>query len=640
MMSRLVRPRLTGQLLIALLMLFSLPAMAQGLFSSRDEFLPPDQAFQLSAVDDGEQVLLRWDIADGYYLYHKRLGFQTAEGVALDPPLPDGVTITDEYFGESVVSYDQLDVSVSPGDTAYLTLTWQGCADNGLCYAPQNADLRLSDMALVAGGSLSSGSSSAAEPGSGSASALSTSSNTTSASGSSAAVSSVDLGEDQALAERLKQTSPVWMLAAFFGMGLLLVFTPCVLPMIPILSSLVVGANASARRGLMLSIAYVLPMAATYAVLGVAAALAGANLQAMLQTPWILGVFAALFVIFALAMFGLFELQLPGPLRQRLDSLQQRQKGGTLSGAAVMGVLSALLVGPCMTAPLAGALLYISETSDAVLGGSALFALGLGMGAPLLAVGVLGTRLLPRPGPWMNRVKALFGFVLLGMAIYFIARVIDDALTLGLWGAWLIGVALALYQAARSETPTPGQLISRAGGLIVGLWGVTLLLGSAAGATDPLRPLGFLQARGPAAVDTQQDFMSRFGPVRNLADLQRQVEVASDAGRWTLVDFYADWCVSCKVIEDEVFGNAQVQATLDDFSLLRPDVTKNDADDKTLMQAFGIVGPPTLLLIGPDGEERRAQRIIGEISAEDFMARLAQAGMNKTNETGMTEDAS
>lgn len=641
MMSRRIHSRQTAQLPFALLMvllvLLSLPAMAQGLFSSRDEFLPPDQAFQLSAVDDGERVLLRWDIADGYYLYHKRLEFETAEGVLLEPPLPDGVTITDEYFGESAVSYDQLDVSVAPGDTPHLTLTWQGCADNGLCYAPQKADLRLSDMAIVEAGSLSDTSSAAGDDTGSQTLASQTQASQTQASGLSAAGTGSDLGDDQALAERLRQASPAWTLVAFFGMGLLLVFTPCVLPMIPILSSLVVGANATARRGLMLSIAYVLPMAATYAVLGVAAALAGANLQAMLQTPWVLGIFAALFVIFALAMFGLFELQLPGPLRQRLDNLQQRQKGGTLSGAAVMGVLSALLVGPCMTAPLAGALLYISETSDAVLGGSALFALGLGMGAPLLVVGVLGTRLLPKPGPWMTRVKALFGFVLLGMAIYFIERVINDALALGLWGAWLIGVAVALYQASRSDTPTPGQLISRASGFVVGLWGVIMVVGSAAGVSDPLRPLGFLQSSAPAATatETRQDFMARFAPVTSLDDLQRQVDVTSDAGRWTLVDFYADWCVSCKVIEKEVFGNPEVQAALAEVSLLRPDVTRNNAQDKALMQEFGIIGPPTLLLIGPDGEERRAQRIIGELSAEDFLARLTKAGMTTT---GMTEN--
>lgn len=635
MMSRCITSRLSAlwrmPLLVALMMaplvLLSVPAMAQGLFSSNESFLPPDQAFQFSAVKDGDDVLLRWDIADGYYLYHKRLAFETAGGDLLEPPLPAGETISDEFFGESVVSYDQLDVSVTPGNTPHLTLTWQGCAENGLCYAPQKADLQLSNMAIVEGGSL--GRDAPADQGPGAASSPSAANST--ASTTSTADASGDLGEDQALAERLRQASPTWTLVAFFGMGLLLVFTPCVLPMIPILSSLVVGANATAKRGLMLSVAYVLPMAATYAVLGVAAALAGANLQAMLQTPWVLGVFAALFVIFALAMFGLFELQLPGPLRQRLDNLQQRQKGGTLSGAAVMGVLSALLVGPCMTAPLAGALLYISETRDAVLGGSALFALGLGMGAPLLAVGVLGTRLLPKPGPWMNRVKALFGFVLLGMAIYFIERVIDDALTLGLWGTWLIAIAVALYQAGRGESPSPGQLISRTAGMIIGLWGVLMIVGSATGASDPLRPLSAFHASPSttSAQHTEQDFMARFAPVSSLDDLQRQVDVASDAGRWTLVDFYADWCVSCKVIEKEVFGNPEVQAALADVSLLRPDVTRNNAADKTLMQEFGIIGPPTLLLIGPDGEERRAQRIIGELSAEEFMARLADAGLDQ-----------
>ncbi|WP_240470572.1 protein-disulfide reductase DsbD [Halomonas halocynthiae] len=631
MMPRRTHSRHTAPLSLALLLLLmallSLPAMAQSLFSSRDEFLSPDQAFQLSAVADDEQVLLRWNIADGYYLYHKRLEFKTAEGVLLEPPLPDGVTITDEYFGESAVSYNQLDVSVAPGDTSHLTLTWQGCAENGLCYAPQSADLQLSDMTIVEGGSLGTAATTPQAP-----------SEETSSAATEASTSN-NLGDDQALAERLSQASPFWTLTAFFGMGLLLVFTPCVLPMIPILSSLVVGANASAKRGLMLSIAYVLPMAATYAVLGVAAALAGANLQAMLQTPWVLGIFAALFVIFALAMFGLFELQLPGPLRQRLDNLQQRQKGGTLGGAAVMGVLSALLVGPCMTAPLAGALLYISETSDAVLGGSALFALGLGMGAPLLAVGVLGTRLLPKPGAWMTRVKALFGFVLLGMAIYFIERVINDALALGLWGGWLIAVSVALYQAGRSATPSPGQLISRTTGILFGLWGVIMVLGSATGSSNPWQPLStfHLSSSATPTQQVEQDFMERFAPVTSLNDLQRQVDVASSAGRWTLVDFYADWCVSCKVIEKEVFGDPEVQAALADVSLLRPDVTKNNAADKALMQEFGIIGPPTLLLIGPDGEERRAQRIIGELSAEDFMARLLQAGLSQKAATEISQ---
>lgn len=604
-------------LAILLLLTWAAPASAQGLFSSDEEFLPADQAFQLSATEHDGQVQLRWEIAPGYYLYRKRLNVEHPEGdVPLD--LPEGDTITDEYFGESEVYYDVLDVTARPGEAESLSLTWQGCAEDGLCYAPQRADLRLADMAVLPPGS--SDANGSAETGA--RSEPDTDANPTGP--RQAGAQTPALGEDQALAARLGEAAAGWTLAAFFGMGLLLVFTPCVLPMVPILSSLVVGSNAGARRGLLLSLVFVVPMALTYALLGVAAALAGANLQAMLQTPWVLGTFAALFVIFALAMFGLFELQLPSGLRQRLDNLQQKQRGGTLGGAAVMGVLSALLVGPCMTAPLAGALLYIGESGDALLGGTALLALGLGMGTPLLLVGALGARLLPRPGPWMDRVKAVFGFILLGMAIYFLDRVLDDTLTLGLWGAWLLGAALALHQAARSASPSSGHLIARSGGLILGLWGVLLIVGSAGGAADPLRPLSFLQAADTGSAP-REDFMARFSQPDDLSELEQRVASAGRAGRWTLVDFYADWCVSCKVIEEEVFGDDRVQDALAEVQLLRPDVTDNDAADQALMGEFGIIGPPTLLLIGPDGEERRAQRVVGEIGADAFLERLQRA---------------
>lgn len=604
-------------LAILLLLAWAAPANAQGLFSSDEAFLPADQAFQLSATEHDGQVQLRWEIAPGYYLYRKRLSVESPEGeVPLD--LPEGDTITDEYFGESEVYYNVLDVAAMPGKAESLALTWQGCAENGLCYAPQQADLRLADMAVLPPGSTD------ANGGAGTGARSESATDTDSAGTRESDAQASALGEDQALAARLGQAATGWTLAAFFGMGLLLVFTPCVLPMVPILSSLVVGNKVGARRGLLLSVVFVVPMALTYALLGVAAALAGANLQAMLQTPWVLGTFAALFVVFALAMFGLFELQLPSGLRQRLDHLQHKQRGGTLGGAAVMGVLSALLVGPCMTAPLAGALLYIGESGDALLGGAALLALGLGMGTPLLLVGALGARLLPRPGPWMNRVKAVFGFILLGMAIYFLDRVLDDTLTLGLWGAWLLGAAVALHQVFRAESPTSGQLIARCSGLILGLWGVLLIIGSAGGAADPLRPLSFLQAADTGSAPSG-DFMARFSQPEDLAELERRVASAGRAGRWTLVDVYAEWCVSCKVIEDEVFGADRVQDALAEFQLLRPDVTDNDAADQALMGEFGIIGPPTLLLIGPDGEERRAQRIVGEIGADAFLERLQRA---------------
>ncbi|MGC3872279.1 protein-disulfide reductase DsbD [Halomonas sp. GXIMD04776] len=649
-----------SRLFIRLLLPLMLVLLSQSALAANQDFLPVEKAFKLHAEQQGDEVLLRWEIAPGYYLYRHRLGIEGAPSAIAPLSLRDGEIITDEYFGESEVYYEDLEVRVEPEEAKRLALTWQGCAEDGLCYAPQRDTLDLASMSLENGtlagsGFFSSLSGSGSNSGSNSDSgSWFGSSDASESSASSPAMSKAEesvtgdsvtgesefeqkgatvanspagdaaLGEDQFLAAQLSDASFGWALAAFFGMGLLLVFTPCVLPMIPILSSLVVGSGASARRGLLLSIAFVLPMALTYAVIGVIAALAGANLQAMLQTPWVLGLFALLFVVLALAMFGLFELQLPQALRQRLDNMQQRQRGGTLGGAAAMGMLSAILVGPCMTAPLAGALLYIADSGDALLGGTALLALGLGMGAPLLLVGALGARLLPRPGAWMTRVKVLFGFVLLGMAIWFVARVIPDSIELGLWGAWLVGIAVALWQASQAPVPSPGQLVARSAGLILGLWGAVMLVGSAGGGDDPYRPLAFLQS-GSTSAAVQEDFMSRFADVNDLDGLSQKLDLAGERGQWTLVDFYADWCVSCKVIEDEVFGDSRVQQELASMQLLRPDVTRNDVADQALLKAYGILGPPTIMLIGPDGKERRDLRIVGEISAEKFLERLDEA---------------
>ncbi|WP_253272863.1 protein-disulfide reductase DsbD [Halomonas sp. PR-M31] len=393
--------------------------LSQGALAAEQDFLPVDKAFKLHADKQDGEVVLRWEIARGYYLYRHRLSIEGEPSAIAPVSLRDGEIVTDEYFGESEVYYDDIEVQVDPRQAKNLALSWQGCAKDGLCYAPQRDTLDLANMSLENGtlagqGFFSSLSGSSSSSGSSSWFGSSASSESSASSpavdepapeaeqGAAVASPQTDndaLGEDQRLASQLSDAPIGWALAAFFGMGLLLVFTPCVLPMIPILSSLVVGSGAGARRGLMLSIAFVLPMALTYAVIGVIAALAGANLQAMLQTPWVLGVFALLFVVLALAMFGLFELQLPQALRQRLDNMQQRQRGGTLGGAAAMGVLSAILVGPCMTAPLAGALLYIADSGDALLGGGALLALGLGMGAPLLLVGALGHVYCPGPAP-------------------------------------------------------------------------------------------------------------------------------------------------------------------------------------------------------------------------------------------------
>ncbi|MCL5060770.1 MAG: protein-disulfide reductase DsbD [Candidatus Thermoplasmatota archaeon] len=573
--------------LVMLGLLWALPVHAQ------QDFLPVEQAFRLGVSQDGDgQVRLNWTISDGYYLYRKQVKVEgDPAGSVKEVTLPAGVIKNDAYFGPSEVYHDQLSVQVEAPTAKALTISWQGCADAGICYPPQTRRVTLADVAVTpdasAGGAL---------------------------------------GEDQDLAARLSNVSLGWMLAVFFSLGLLMTFTPCVLPMLPILSSLIAGSGASPRRGFVLSLAFVLPMALTYAGVGAAAALAGANLQATLQNPWMLGAFGLIFVVLALAMFGFYELQLPAALRNRLNSASQGQRGGTVGGAATMGVLSALLVGPCMTAPLAGALLYIGNTGDVLTGGLALFAMGLGMGVPLLLVGTLGARLLPRPGDWMNRVKALFGFILLATAIVFVSRVLPAALTLGLWGAWLLAIALSLLALIQKIGSEKGRLVSRYLALLIGLWGGAMLLGAAGGANDPLRPLAFVTASAaPGQPPVANDFMARFAPVKTEQALAARVAEAGRRGQWTLVDFYADWCVSCKAIEHEVFADPRVQQALADVQLLRPDVTANDADDQALMRAHQVLGPPTLLLIGPDGQERRVERIVGELGADAFLARLEQA---------------
>lgn len=398
--------------------------------------------------------------------------------------------------------------------------------------------------------------------------------------------------------------------------------------MIPIVSSLVVGGRPSPGRALMLSTAYVLPMALTYAALGVAAGLSGANLQATLQNPWLLGAFALLFVVLAMAMFGAFELQLPAWLRNRLDRASRGQQGGTLAGAAALGVLSAVLVGPCMTAPLAGALLYIGQSGDPVVGGVALFALGLGMGVPLLLIAVFGARVLPAPGPWMERVKAAFGFMLLGMAVYMVSRVLPGSVSLALWGAWLLVVAIGLVAFAADAAPgTVRRWGSRSAAAVVGVWAVAMMFGGASGATDPWRPLQPLAGTAVAGVaapsaPARPDYVD----AKSAADLDQRLAEAGARGEWTLVDFYADWCVTCHIIEREVFGDPRVAERLARMQVVRPDVTANDAVDRELMKAWEVVGPPTLMLISPDGREARALRTVGDISADQFLQRLDQVG--------------
>ncbi|CAI8984374.1 Thiol:disulfide interchange protein DsbD [Pseudomonas sp. IT-P258] len=548
-------------------------------FDTKPEFLPVDKAFTYTSerLESGETQLY-WQITDGYYLYQKRLKF---DGLPVEqhPPLPEGEAHSDEFFGEQQVYRQGLELKIPAGASGQVTVSYQGCADAGLCYPPQT---RVVDL------------------------------------GNTNALNAATEAPDQALASSLQQRALGWSLLLFFGLGLLLAFTPCSLPMLPILAGLIVGSGATPRRGFALASSYVISMALVYAALGVLAASLGANLQAWLQNPWLLGSFAAIFVLLALPMFGFFELQLPVAVRDRLENVSRNQRGGNLIGAGVLGALSGLLVGPCMTAPLAGALLYIAQSGNALHGGLILFAMGIGIGVPLLLLVTVGNRFMPKPGAWMNLVKGIFGFLFLATALLMLRPVLDESLWVGLCGALLL---IAAYSAWK-QSGGFGRIahLFGASSLLLGLWGGLLVIGAAAGSDDPFKPLLVYRASNQvvAAVPVGHD---AFTTVKDPQALQRELDAAHAQGQWVLLDYYADWCVSCKVMEKQVFGKPHVLEALSDVRLLRLDVTADNAASRELLGRYKVPGPPSLLWIGADGEERRSQRITGEVDADTFLQR-------------------
>ncbi len=557
-------------------------------------FLPVDEAFRLHAqLERPNTVRLRWDIAPGYYLYRHRL-LVDGEAISDTVTLPDGEPKHDEFFGDVVVYHKALEVAwqlpAAVVESHALSVGYQGCAEAGLCYAPQTRHFTL-------------------RPGSGpSAAALEP------AGGDIDSVEIAEVAADQELTQWLSERGALWNLLVFFGLGLLLAFTPCVLPMVPILSGLLAqqGDSITTRGGLALSSTYVLAMAATYAIAGVIAALSGANLQAALQHPAVLVSFSAVFVLLALSMFGLYTLRLPSGLNNMLSRVSSRQQGGHLPGAAVMGSLSALVVSPCVAPPLVGALIYIGQTGDAVLGGAALFALGLGMGLPLIVAGTAFGGALPKAGAWMEGIKWLFGFILLGVAIWLLERVLPDLWSMLAWAT--LGIATAVWLGAFETQRGALGLLRRGLGLSVAVWAALIFLGAAQGSGNPAQPLRAGLHTGAAVPAGHAAFM----PVRNLDELQALLARSSQP---MLLDIYADWCVTCKVMEEEVFPDPAVRRAMADYQLLRVDVTDNNATDRALQRHFDIVGPPTLLVFA-GGREERHRRIVGEISAAELAAKL------------------
>ena len=566
---------------IALVLFFS--SLTHAFVSNQQHFLPVEEAFRFEVMTDVEPNLMVWQITDKHYLYRDRLGITDANGETVSIDYPEGIDHSDEFFGDTQVYRQLLQLPIDPNAEQPLQVTWQGCADAGLCYPPQ--------ISTVGGEAASS-------------------------SGSASQMDSA-LAEDQSIAERLADSGLLLNIAAFFMMGILLAFTPCMLPMIPILTSVIGGAKSGGWHGAKLGIAFILPMALVYAALGVVAASLGSNLAAALQQPWLLVPFAGIFILLALAQFGLFTLQMPAFIRERLQGADQNIKGGSLLGAASLGALSALLVGPCMTAPLAGALLYIAQSGDSVRGGFALFSLGLGSGIPLLLAITIGMRWLPKPGNWMQSINRVFGYALLATAIFILRPVLSGPVLLGLSAALLLAIALQVGSMQRPNW----RFFSRYLGLLLGLWAGIMLFGSAAGGSDPLRPLENFNAQ--ANTTSSSGFkMQRFADIQQL---QAQLKQAEQDGKWVLLDFYADWCVSCKVMEKTVFGKTKVQDALADFRLLQVDFTLNTAEQKKLMQELQIMGPPTFMFINPQGDEQRTQRITGEVSANEFLRHLTGA---------------
>lgn len=565
-----------------------------------DEQLPPEVAFTMNARFDGaNELTVAWQIEPGYYLYRDKFEFAVDGDIGLGmPDLPVGVAHTDQNFGDVEVFYDYVEARIpfsraSPDEMPVtIRAAFQGCKDNSICYPPMEQSMAL---VLPAASEFSTSTRQADGP----------------------------VSEQDMLANAILNDSLWVVMGLFYALGLGLAFTPCVLPMIPILSSIIAGsANPTPARGFALSLSYVLGMAITYTVAGALAAMAGGQIQAIFQQPWILTLFAGLFVLLALGMFGVYELQMPSAIQSRVASLANRQRAGTFIGTAVMGALSALIVTACVAPPLIATLAVMGQSGDVARGAAALFALSIGMGSPLLVVGASAGSFLPKAGAWMNAVKGAFGVMMLGVAIWMMDRVLPGTVTLLLWAllVFLSGVFLGAFDPL-PEQAAPRRRLAKGFGVLACLYGALMVIGATLGGDNPLRPIprGVLSGGGAVAVERLE-----FREIETLASLETVLAEARGANRPVMIDFTAEWCVSCKEIEEYTFPDATVIAALEPFVLLRADVTANNDDDKALLEYFASYGPPTIAFFDSQGRPQNPYKLVGYVPAAEFAAHVAE----------------
>jgi len=605
---------------VLLLLCLMAPAANAGLLdrlggSKQPTFLPPDQAFGLQVtVRDAYTLQASFTVTPGYYLYRDKIKFETGDGAAkvLAVNLPRGEMKRDPSFGDIEVFHRSIQAEITlerPRDAATgitLNATYMGCSEEGLCYPPINKAIAL-DLPDAKTGLRASPVPEMTE---------------TPPPSAITPLPAAPTTENAQIAQLFKSGSFWLIISFFFGAGLLLALTPCVFPMIPILSGIIVGRGHKITRmhAFVLSLAYVLGMAITYAAAGVAAGYSGHLISNALQTPWVLGSFSGLFVLLSLSMFGLYEIQLPNAWQSKLTDTSNHLHGGHLSGVFAMGALSAIIMGPCVAAPLAGALLYIGQTHDAVLGGIALFALALGMGAPLLLIGTSAGVLLPKAGAWMEAVKKFFGVMLLALAIWIVQPLLPIGVQMLLWAALLIfsGVYLRALDTL-PQNANGWHTLFKGIGIIALLLGVAYLIGALSGARDLLRPLGNIGRTEAHVAETVQ-----FSRVTDVADLDRRIKEAH--GQAVMLDFYADWCVSCKEMERFTFADPAVQTKLKPMLLLQADVTANGEADQALLKRFGLYGPPGILFFDAQGKELGDFRVMGYQNAAQFLKTLQNAG--------------